>query len=499
MFRDSDLFRSLRELGTIHSIQNLLSWDQETMMPADAAPFRSDAIAWAAKISHEKFTSEAFQRALGQYLDPASGTFLHSGMVAHDQRFLSLVFRDWQRAKALPPTFVEEWAKLCSQAQFAWQQARKENRFSHFSPCLNRLIGMAKEKAQRFGFEGREYDGLLDEFEPELTRVDLDPIFGALVPAIRSLMSRFPCPPPRTLPIPFDTDRQMAMSRQLLSQIGFDLTRARLDVSSHPFSIDMHPSDVRITTRFKTTDILEGLSGTLHEMGHALYEQGLDPEWFGTPFGSYLSLGLHESQSRLWENAVGKRLSFWKGIFPLVKTYFPVQFAAETPESIFREVNAIRPGLIRVESDEVTYNLHIALRYDVECKLFSGQIQPDDLPEVWNAAFEQYFGFKPATDSQGVLQDVHWSQGAFGYFPTYTLGNLYAAQFWDQIEKDIPTIDAQFEVGEFGALRTWLRDNVHQHGRRFTAAELVQRITGSSLSIDPFVAGLERKLTLTKA
>ena len=336
------------------------------------------------------------------------------------------------------------------------------------------------------GFKDQPYDTLLDQFEPGMTVNQLSPIFTLLKDVTRRAMDRIQSHKRPTLPLSeFDINQQRHLSDDILNRMGFDLSRGRLDISTHPFSSAFHPTDSRITTRFNSHDLMDSFSSTMHEAGHGLYEQGLPLQHFGTPLGTSISLGIHESQSRLWENMVGKSPDFWEGYFPILCEHFP-EFKAIDWATFYQYVIHAAPTLIRVESDEITYNLHILIRYEIEQLLFANTISTKDLPDIWNQKMNTYLGITPDSNRTGVLQDVHWSIGAFGYFPTYSLGNLYAAQFFEAAHQAIPNLRDQIRSLNFIPLKEWLTESIHQVGRTQTAAELVQEVTGSPLSVDAF-------------
>jgi carboxypeptidase Taq len=340
-------------------------------------------------------------------------------------------------------------------------------------------------------------DALLDLYEPGMTVAQLRPLFDALRARLVPLLRRIQASPIRisddVLFRNYDQSRQLEFGKLILTAMGYAFDKGRLDCSAHPFTTSFHPTDVRVTTRVHERALAACLYSCIHEGGHGLYDQGLDPRHYGTPLGEALSLGIHESQSRLWENCVGRSRPFWRCFFPLLRQTFPETLDGVEAESFYAAVNRVQPSLIRVEADELTYNLHIMLRFDIERRLIEEQVEAEDLPSLWNATMNEYLDIEPARDADGVLQDVHWSLGAFGYFPTYTLGNLYAAQFYDQARLELPNLDDEIAAGRLTVLTTWLNQKIHRWGRRFTADHLVTRVTGRSLSPEPFLTYLERK------
>jgi carboxypeptidase Taq len=356
---------------------------------------------------------------------------------------------------------------------------------------------MDKQKADFYSYSTHPYDALLNEFEPGMNTQFLDPLFlnlrVAIVDLLKKIRARQGKSVFKSLPGIYEEEKQREFGIKVLEQMGFDFKRGRQDKSTHPFMTDIHATDVRITTRYSLTHVMEGLSSSMHEGGHGLYEQGLDPAWSGTPFGSSASLAVHESQSRFWENVIGKRESFWKGYYPLLQDFFPDQLKGVSLKRFYQSILHVQPSLIRVESDEVTYNLHILIRYEIERDLFLGKIKVHELPEVWNEKYLAYLGISPDSNSTGVLQDVHWSHGAFGYFPTYTLGNLLSVQFFDKMKADLKDIDGLIEAGQLTVIRDWLRAHVFVHGRLYDFRKLVKKVTGKEFSEKPFVSYLQQR------
>jgi carboxypeptidase Taq len=492
------LITHLQEISHWGSISALLSWDQETYMPEGAIDCRSAQTALVAKLMHERHTSAEFKAILGDLVDLKTGTPFDATLTSQEVRLLKEVYRDWSLASALPTDFVEEFSKLKSQAQHTWQHSRKNNDFASFLPYLTQLVTFTKQRAHYIGVTTSVYDTLLDEYEPGLTTADINPVFEGLKNETITLLRQIQAAPkPQVLDLTqfvWDDAKQWAFGIDILKDMGFDFTMGRQDKSTHPFSSQLHPTDVRITTRFNPHDLLDGLSSTMHEGGHALYEQGLDKDWFGTPLCSAISFGVHESQSRLWENGVGKNRAFWEHYFPKLQAQFPDYLKPTDSQTFYNSINQVQPSLIRVESDELTYNLHILIRYELELALFNGNAAPADLPKLWNQKYQDYLGVTPPTDSLGVLQDVHWSCGYFGYFPTYTIGNLYAAMLLEAIQKQLP-LASQLSSGQLLPLRNWLKQNIHQVGRGQSASELMKNLTGYGLTEKPFVNYVRNKFS----
>jgi carboxypeptidase Taq len=407
--------------------------------------------------------------------------------------------RDWIRDCKLPDELVEKTAEARIRGQQSWDAARKADDFSSFRDTLSRLIELKREAGERLAeaTDLAPYEALLDEYEPGARVADLQNVFGDLRQSLVELIARIGDAPNQPnvsiLQQTFNIDQQRRFSRMVAQQIGFDFQRGRLDETSHPFCTTLGPSDCRILTRFESNWLPSGIFGTMHEAGHGMYEQGLRGDWFGTPPGSYSSLGIHESQSRLWENQVGRSLSFWQWLYPQAQQAFTPNLDQTSLDDFHFAINAVRPNLIRVEADEASYNLHIIIRFDLERELIEGSLSVDDLPEAWNDRYEKDLGVRPPTDADGVLQDVHWSAGLFGYFPTYTLGNLVSAQLFDSACRDLGDLDADFLQGNFVPLLNWLRTNVHQYGRCYSGNELVAQATGSSLSAEHLVDYLKSK------
>jgi len=490
-----ELKTACKTLATLGSVTSVLHWDQETYMPSGSIEFRSEQLALMSSLTHQRQTSPEFEQLLAQFIDLKTGQ-ANTVLSKTDQKWVQGVHRDWKMAKALPDAFVQNWAKTSAQSQHTWQAARVKNDFSLFAPLLEKMIGLAKEKASYLNTASTAYDTLLDEFEPGMTAAELTPVFARLRDGIVTLLKTLQERPETQIPwahTSFDPDQQWAFGLRVLTDMGYRFEHGRQDKSAHPFTIHFHPHDVRITTRISPTDFLDGLSSTIHEGGHALYEQGVNPDWFGTPIGTTNSLGVHESQSRLWENIVGKSLAFWTHYYPVLQTHFPNIFQQVSLPQFYKALHKVKPGLIRVNADEVTYNLHILIRFELEQMLFNGNLAIADLPEAWNQKYEHYLGIRPSSNAEGVLQDVHWSCGLFGYFPTYTLGNLYSCQLFEKAQKDIPNLNQALETGQLTLLTQWLSQNVFATGRLHSAKELMESITGETLSEQPFLNYLNTK------
>ncbi len=483
------LVSMLREHHALSSCQALLSWDQETCMPPAAIAGRSRQRAALAGVSHQRIIDPEFGDLLAELgeadLDPAGAANVRAAA------------RDRDRAVKVPTDLVTALAEAVSLGQQAWVRAREKADWSGFAPALSELVTLRRREAEAIGYPDEPYDALLDEFEPGMRTADIEPLFASLRRVLVPLVTAIRANPPRDdddlLRGDFDVAAQERLARRLLTGIGFDLDRGRLDVSAHPFTTGIDPDDVRLTSHYDPRDLGKVLYSTLHEGGHGLYEQGFDPAHTGTPMAEAVSLGIHESQSRLWENMVGRSVGFMNHLLPLLTGAFPDRFAGVDARRLFRAVNVVRPGAVRIDADEVTYNLHIILRTELERSLFRGEIAVDDLPGLWNEKMTGYLGIVPRDDAEGVLQDIHWSCGMFGYFPTYSLGNLYAAQFHARAALDIGDLPERVAAGDFAPLLDWLRKRIHVRGRLLTAGELCREATGEELSIDPFANHLQGK------
>lgn len=490
----------LLEIHHLNAAASLMSWDQETYMPQGGGQARAEQLATLHGLAHDRLVSPDIERLLEQWINPDTGQVIDSPDDQWDEpsrAFLREVWRDFSRAKKLPSEFVKRLGRESSLAQQVWTEARKKSDFRLFLPNLRTIVSLKKEEAQYLGYRESPYDALLDIYEPGTTVSSLKPLFSSLksrlVPLLQQVLNAPTQIDDSFLFRSYDATRQLEFGRLILTAMGYDFNRGRLDLSAHPFTTSFHPTDVRVTTRVYENELPVCLFSCIHEGGHGLYDQGLDPERYGTPLGEPLSLGIHESQSRLWENCVGRSLPFWRCFYPMLQQTFPDQLGAVALEAFYAAINRVKPSFIRVEADELTYNLHIMLRFEIEHDLIEGRIRIEELPELWNDKMQDYLGITPPSDAEGVLQDVHWSFGAIGYFPTYTLGNLYAAQFYHQATQEIGNLDAEIEAGRLTVLTRWLNQKIHRWGRTFTTEHLIQRITGRSLSAEPFLNYVEKK------
>ena len=455
----------LLEIRRIQSAAAVLSWDQETYMPAGGGAARAEQIATLEGLAHQRLVSAELETLLTEWIDPATGQAADS-WDEPSRSLLRETWRDFSRAKKLPSDFVIRLSRECSLAQQAWVTAREESRFSKFLPSLKIILDLKRDEARYLGYRNSPYDALLDTYEPGATIAQLAPLFTQLrerlVPLLRRVQASHVTIDYRCLHQSFDQSKQVEFGRLVLTAMGYDFERGRLDLSAHPFTTSFHPTDVRVTTRVFEKDLPSCLFSCIHEGGHGLYDQGLDPRYYCSPLGESVSLGFHESQSRLWENCVGRSRSFWHCFYPMLQHTFPQQLADVPLDRFYAAINRATPSLIRVEADELTYNLHIMLRVEIEQALIEVRAEPDDLPGLWNEKMQSYLGIVPERDAEGVLQDVHWSMGAFGYFPTYTLGNLYSVQFFEQATLELPQLEEEMRAGHLLPLRRWLEQKIHR-------------------------------------
>jgi carboxypeptidase Taq len=489
----SDLVRRVRECGLLESCAGVLGWDERTYMPHGGSAHRGDQMALLARLRHEMMTD----RAVGDLLSKVEGSPLVADATSDAAVNVREVRRAYDRAIKVPKELVEEIARVTTRCQQVWQEARQANDFAAFQPWLDKVVGLKRQEAQAVGYRDVPYDALLDEFEPGATTAEITTTFKALreelVPLVADIAASSCRPRRELLEGDFPVAAQEAFGREAAAAVGFDFNSGRLDVTTHPFCSGIGPGDCRICTRYNPRSFVDSFFGILHEAGHGIYEQGLPADHFGTPRGSATSLGIHESQSRLWENQVGRGRPFWDYFFPKANTSFSGALRDVDIDDLYFAINDVKPSFIRVEADEATYNLHILLRFELEQALISGDLAPADVPGAWNEKVKHYLGLTPPTYALGCLQDIHWSFGGIGYFPTYTLGNLYAAQFMEQARTDLPGLDNDFRRGDFSRLKSWLRDKIHSQGQRFRAGELCQRITGKPLSHRPLIAYLREK------
>jgi carboxypeptidase Taq len=488
-----ELCQLSREAALLESIEGLLGWDERTYMPTKAGPYRAEQMTYLTGEVHKKRTSPR----IGELLENLAGSQFAADPHSDSGATIRQLKRDYEKRVKLPQRLVEELTRESVLGQQAWVKARKENDFASFAPHLEKLYSLKREQAEALGYKDHPYDALLDDFEPdakthEVSRV-LAELRAELVPLVQVIIDSGRKAPVEVLAREFPVAAQAEFGKAAAAAIGFDFEAGRLDVTHHPFCSGMGPHDCRITTRYDERFFPGAFFGTLHEAGHGIYDQGLRAEQFGLPPGTYVSLGIHESQSRMWENSVGRSRAFWQHFFPKLQAAFP-SVRDVSLETWYFAVNNVQPSLIRVEADEATYNLHIIVRFELEQALITGELPIRDLPSAWREKYRQYLGIEPPDDTDGVLQDIHWSAALIGYFPTYSLGNLYAAQFFEAADKDLGGLTQQFSRGEFHPLKDWLNKNIHHRGQCYTATELVQLVTGKPLSHEPLMRHLRSKL-----
>jgi len=492
-----ELIRLTRAAHTLGASLSLLHWDQEVMMPSRGVDFRSRQIAQLARLRHERATDAR----IGELLDSCENNdALTSDPLSPEAVNIREIRRVYDRATKLPAELIEEEARISSIGQHTWAEARKEKSFEKFQPVLEEIVTLLKRKAECYGWpkDGEPWDALAEDYEPGSTAKDVEEVFTPLRTKLVDLVAEINAsssPPSNAfneMNLPIEQQRKFV--RFVAEQIGFDFDRGRIDTSTHPFCSGTHCHDVRITTRFHDNNVNDALGSTMHECGHGIYEQGLLDDAIGLPMGESVSLGIHESQSRMWENQVGRSLAFWKWLHPRLRDFFGPVVEKLSLEDVYGAANIVRPDFIRVEADEATYNLHIMIRFEIERAVMKGDLSVADIPGVWNERYREYLGIDVPDDAKGCLQDVHWSMAAMGYFPTYTFGNLYAAQFFEKALADMPELYDQFEQGRFEALKHWLNRNIHAHGQRYKALDLCEHVTGKPLSADPLMRHLESKL-----
>ncbi len=476
------------------SIESVLVWDQRTMMSPAGAEHRAEQLQVLAGMIHQRWTDPAFGGQLAELAESSPADGPHSDAAVTVRRLK----RRLDKKVKLPKSLVEQLARTAALGQQAWQEARRHDDFDAFRPWLEEMVGLKRQEADALGYPQCRYDALLDDYEPEESTDRVAGVLASLrqrlVPLVAEIRGSGRRGDVSLLRRRFPTDVQEAFGRQVAASVGFDFDRGRLDVTAHPFCAGLGPHDCRITTRYDGEFFNMAFFGILHEAGHGIYEQGLPADRYGLPLGQFVSLGIHESQSRLWENQVGRSRAFWEHFYPQAKQNFPQALGDVSLEEFYFAVNDVRPSLIRVEADEATYNLHILVRFELERALLDGDLSVADLPGAWNEKFRETLGIQPPNDARGVLQDVHWSAGLIGYFPTYSLGNLYAAQLFARADDELGGLAEQFARGEFQPLRRWLGEKIHQQGQRYSAAELIQRVTGRPLSPEPLIDYLRAKL-----
>jgi carboxypeptidase Taq len=481
----------LATISDVNAARKALSWDRQTYMPEGGVAARAEQLATLSRLAHEMLVSEETGALLLGALEEPEPSSEGSDLVR-------LARREYERATKLPKRLVEELARATALAQPAWERARARSDWATFEPHLQKILPLQRETAECLGYEDHPYDALLDLYEPGAKKARLQEIFdelkAELVPLIHEISTLSDGNRSRPLYGRFDEKKQEEFVQQVVSAFGYDWKRGRLDRVVYPFCISLGgPDDVRITTRFDPGCLSPALFATFHEAGHAMYEQGIDPAYSRTPFSGGTSMGVHESQSRLWENLVGRSRTFWSFYYPRLRETFPETLGDTDLETFYRAINEVEPSEIRVEADELTYNLHVLLRFELEVALLDGELSVSELPATWKAKMEEYLGVAPENDAAGALQDVHWSAGLFGYFPTYTIGNVLSAQLFKEATRARPSILDEMGGGEFGTLLGWLRKNIHRHGSRYDPDDLIERAIGRPLETAPYLRYLKYK------
>jgi carboxypeptidase Taq len=489
-----ELLKRCREISTLASTASVLYWDQHTYMPPAGTPFRAEQLGLLSRTTHKMFTDPKINELIS--------TVEQSDLVKDNESPEAANIRElrhlYDKQTKLPSELVEELTKTASMAQQEWAEARRKSDFKHFLPWLEKVLDLTKKKAEAYGYEGEPYNALLDDYETGATVDLIADVFKNLRNELVILLDKIKNAPKKPdvsiVEREYDVERQRLFGEAVAAAMGYDFKAGRLDITVHPFCTGIGPGDTRILTRYNPNRLNDALFGTMHEAGHGLYEMGLNKqEHFGAPMGESVSLGIHESQSRMWENQVGRSKAFWKYFFPQAQRLFRKSLDGVALDDFYAAINNVTPSYIRVEADEATYNMHILLRFELERALLTGDLKPADVPGEWNSRFMEYFSIEVDKDSNGCLQDVHWSAGLVGYFPTYTLGNLYAAQFFAKALQDMPDLYRQFEQGNFSGLLRWLRTNIHQYGQRYRANVLCGKVTGKPLSHKPLMDYMNAK------
>jgi carboxypeptidase Taq len=480
----------LGEVSDIHHAASILEWDQQVNMPPGGNEARGQQLATLSKIAQEKFITDE----IGGLIEDLKKEF--AGSDSDEVAMLRVVARNYDKAKRVPPSFIAEQAVVSSKAFEAWVEARSKSDFSIFQPHLEKVVDLVRKYVSFFPPADHPYDTLLDNYEPGMKTAEVKTIFEGLRPQQVELIKAIASAKQVKdgfLYKKYKEKKMIKFGADVVTQFGYDWNRGRQDKAAHPFETTFSVDDVRITTRYEKDNPTATLFSTMHEAGHAMYEQGVNPAYERTPLASGTSLAVHESQSRMWENLVGRSLPFWEHFYPAFKKTFSSQLGGVSLKSFYKAINKVQPSFIRVNADEATYNLHIMLRLELEIAMVEGSVAIKDLPEMWNTKMQEYLGITPPNDAKGVLQDIHWSGGSIGYFSTYALGNLISVQLWEQINKDIPDLDDQIRKGNFSELLGWLRKNVHQHGHKYEPQVLIENVTGSKITFEPYVRYLTKK------
>jgi len=486
--------KKINQISDLNQANGVLGWDQQVNMPADGAEGRGYVLGTIQELIHEELTSPE----MGQMLEDLKSFEKSQDPDSDEVRLIKFTRRQYEKRTKVSTRWVGEYAMAQTVGESNWEKAKAASDFKMFLPYLEKIIDLKREYAEFFKPYDHVYDPLLDDFEPGMKTAEVKSIFKTLRPRQVELIKAINQKPEidnRFLYLEYPEKEQLEFGVEVIKKFGFDFNKARQDKSVHPFTQGLNIGDARITTRIDPGYLGTGLFGTMHECGHALYELGYSPKLARTLLSDGASYAVHESQSRMWENLVGRSLAFWKYFYPKLQAKFPSQLGNVDLKTFYKGINKVAPSLIRVEADEATYNLHIMLRLELEIEFIEGSLKPKDLSEAWNARIKEYLGLTPPNDAKGVLQDVHWSSGYIGYFPTYALGNLLSVQLWEKLSGEMPDMEQRIEKGEFGNLLHWLRTNVHVHGAKFEPQELIRKITGSPIDPQPYIRYLEKKFS----
>lgn len=481
----------MSKIADIKAASAVLQWDQETYLPSGGAHFRGQQISTLSEIAHQFFSEESLGDLLRELTDK-------DGLSAEEKRNVELTLEDYTKNKKYTSAFVRKLSEQINKTFHKWIEARRQNSFAVYAAELDALIQLKKEEAEILGYIHHPYDALLNEYEKGATVALIDKTFATLLPPLKELFQSITAAPQvddSFLRQHFPAQQQWDWGMYLIRQLHFNFENGRQDKSEHPFSTSFSPQDVRITTRIDENDFGNMTWSCIHEVGHALYEQGLPTDQYGLPLGEACSYSIHESQSRMWENNVGRSLSFWQHYFPQLQQQFPEQFSHITVNQFYKGINKVQPSLIRTEADELSYHFHVFIRYELEKQLITGTLATRDIPAFWNDHYKTYLGVTVPDDKNGALQDVHWAHGSFGYFPTYSLGSFYAAQLFASAKAALGNMEEQMKQGETLALLHWLRKNIHQRGRYLTSEDLCKEVTGEGLNGDYFLAYAREKYT----
>jgi carboxypeptidase Taq len=490
------LKKQLEKISYLGSAISLLHWDQQVNMPSGAGNHRGNQTSFLERLLHQMKTGDELKEALNQCINLETGEILEGEYPEEERTLVYEVWRDWKTARCLPIDFVEEFSRAQTASYMAWQEAKRQNDYELFAPHLEKMIQLSKKKAIFYNPNISKYDALLDQFEPYMNQKYLDQIFGELKREVKSILAEIE---KKKVDLnllkgkTWEKSSQERFTKTVLSDLCYNWDCGRQDFSEHPFSISFHPTDSRITTHIKENDLLFGLLASIHECGHALYEQGLNKEMVGTPLGEAVSFGVHESQSRFYETRLGMSKPFWNWYYPILKSHFSEPLRDISLEDFYKNMNRVVPGVIRLDADELTYNLHIIIRYEMEKEMMEKEHDPNELEELWNTKYEEILGVRPQHSAEGILQDVHWSEGYIGYFPSYVLGCVYASMLYEKMLSDMPDMEQQISKGEFSEIREWLRVNIHHKGRLQKPMELMEEVTGKKITVKPYVDYLRKK------